>query len=199
MGAKYRSRKASRADDGNRPGPRIVLTFCCICTIVRAVTMHNHGGGLMEHSSARSRASWIDRLPRRVRRVIVVITLIGLPGMYAWSAFWLSTSAPKLLWGPVSFLLIGATLAGALVLYMFVRDRAGDSSKLDERQRQLRDQAMVLCYQVLSAVVIVAVLWLGITVLGLGRVVALDATIVGGMAVVVGVLVPLLPVAALAW
>lgn len=153
----------------------------------------------MEHSSSSSRIPWIDRLPRPARRVIVVITLAGLPGMYAWSAFWLNTSAPKLLWGPVSFLLIGATLAGALILYMFVRDRANDASKLDERQRQLRDQAMVLCYQVLSALIIVAVLWLGITVLGLGRSVTLDATIVGGMAVVVGVLIPLLPVAALAW
>ena len=153
----------------------------------------------MAQNSASHRESWIDRLPRGIRRVIVIISLASLPGMYAWSAFWLNTSVPKLVWGPVSFLLIGSSLAGAFVLYMFVRDRANSPSRLDERQRQLRDQAMVLCYQVLSGLIVLAVVWIGVAVLGMGRVVTLDATAVGAIAIVVGVLVPLLPAAALAW
>jgi hypothetical protein len=153
----------------------------------------------MAQSSTKQLDSRIDRLPRRVRRLIVVSSLLGLPGMYAWSAFWLTTSVPKIVWGPVSFVLIAATAGGALLLYLFVRDRADMRASLDERQRQLRDRAMVLCYQVLSAVVILAVALVAIAVLGLGRVVTLDGAVVGGVAISAGVLIPLLPTAALAW
>lgn len=153
----------------------------------------------MQHASPRHWESWIGGLPRRVRRVIALISLVGLPGMYAWSAFWLTTSVPKLIWGPISFLLIGATAGGSLILYTFVRDRANTRADLDERQRQLRDRAMVLCYQVLSAVVVLAVAGMAIPVLLLGHVVTLDGTVVGAVALSAGVLIPLLPVAALAW
>ena len=152
-----------------------------------------------QQTSVRHQESWIDQLPRRVRRVIALISLGGLPGMYAWSAFWLTTSVPKIVWGPVSFLLIGATAGGSLILYRFVRDRTDTRANLDERQRQLRDRAMVLCYQVLSAVAVLAVVGVAIPVLFLGHVVILDATVVGALAVSAGVLIPLLPVAALAW
>jgi hypothetical protein len=153
----------------------------------------------MAQSSAKQLESRIDRLPRRVRRLIVVVSLLGLPGMYAWSAFWLTTSVPKIVWGPVSFLLIAATAGGALLLYLFVRDRADTRASLDERQRHLRDRAMVLSYQFLSAVVVLAVAIVAVAVLGVGRIVTLDGAIVGGVALTVGVLIPLLPTAALAW
>ena len=153
----------------------------------------------MQHTSPKHWESWVSGLPRRVRRVIALISLLGLPGMYAWSAFWLTTSVPKIIWGPISFLLIGATAGGSLILYTFVRDRANTRADLDERQRQLRDRAMVLCYQVLSAVVVLAVAGMAIPVLLLGHVVTLDGTVVGAFALSVGVLIPLLPVAALAW
>ena len=154
----------------------------------------------MTHGSAKVHDSRIDRLPQRFRRVIAVMTLAGLPGMYMWSAFWLTTSVSNLIWGPVSFLLIGATIAGSFVLYRFVRDRANlPGASLDERQRQLRDRAWVLSYQVLAAVVVIGVATVAILVLGFGRVVTLDATIAGAAAVSVGVLIPILPVAALAW
>lgn len=153
----------------------------------------------MVQSSEKQLESRIERLPRRVRRLIVVVSLVGLPGMYAWSAFWLTTPVPKIVWGPVSFLLIGATAGGAWLLYLYVRDRADMRASLDERQRQLRDRAMVLSYQVLSAVVILAVAIVAVAVLGVGRVVTLDGAVVGGAAISVGVLIPLLPIAALAW
>ena len=143
--------------------------------------------------------SWIDRLPQRVRRLIAVVSLLGLPGMYAWSVFWLTTSVPKIVWGPVSFVLIGATAAGSLVLYRFARDRADLRADLDERQRQLRDRAIVLAYQVLSGVIVIAVAGIAVQVLGMGRVVTLDGAVVGGLAISVGVLIPLLPTTALAW
>ncbi len=154
----------------------------------------------MEHSSPRRRLARIDGLSQRSRRVIAVATLIGLPAMYAWSSFWMSTTTSNLLWGPVTFLLIGTTLVGSVVLYWFVRDRADlRGAGLDERQRQLRDRAWILSYQVLAAVVVAAVGVIAVMVLGMGREVRLDASFVSAAAITVGVLLPILPIAALAW
>ena len=151
---------------------------------------------------ARRVSGWqtaIGGLPQRARRVIGVTSLLGLPGMYAWSAFWMSTKAPGFVWGPVSFVLILVSVGGAFVLYAFVRDRATFGADLDERQRQLRDRAWVMSYEVLSGVVVLAVIVLGVTVLGFGKVITLDGAAASGIVICVAVLVPLLPVAALAW
>ena len=145
------------------------------------------------------RRSWIDGLSQRTRRLIAAASLLGLPAMYAWSSLWLHTSVPSIVWGPVSFLLILITVGGAFLLYGFVRDRANRGAHLDERQRQLRDRAWVLCYEVLSAVLVIAVVVVGVAVLAMGRVITLDASVVSGVAICTGVLIPLLPVAALAW
>ena len=154
----------------------------------------------MDHSSTRDPLTWIDGLSRRMRRVIAVATLVGLPAMYVWSSFWMSTNTSRLLWGPITFLLIGITLVGSLILYRFVRDRADlRGAGLDERQRQLRDRAWVLSYQVLAVVVVAAVAVVAVTVLGMGRDVLLDAPTVSAAAITVGVLLPILPIAALAW
>ena len=143
--------------------------------------------------------SRIDALPQRARRTIAVASLLGLPAMYLWYAVWHNTKVPGVVWGPVSFLLILVTLCGAFVLYAFVGDRANGDTRLDERQRQLRDRAWVLCYEVLSGVVVIGMVVVGVLVLGMGRTVTLDASVVTGLAISVGVLIPLLPAAALAW
>lgn len=142
----------------------------------------------------------LDRLSHRTRRILAVATLLGLPAMFGWSTFWMSTTAPTILWGPVSFVLIGVTAIGALVLYRFVRDRADlPGARLDERERQLRDRAWILSYEILALVVVVVVAAIAIAVLGLGRTVVLDASVASAAALCLGVLLPVLPVAALAW
>jgi hypothetical protein len=35
-----------------------------------------------------------------------VAALVGLPAMFAWSAFWLTTTVPSIVWGPISFALV---------------------------------------------------------------------------------------------
>lgn len=141
----------------------------------------------------------IDGLSQRSRRVICIATMAGLPAMFGWYAFWHGTGASSLLWGPVSFLLILVTLVGALILYSFVRDRSNRDARLDERQLQLRDRAWILCYEFLSVLVVSTVLILGVLVLGLGKTVTLDGSTVTALVICAGVLIPLLPVAALAW
>jgi hypothetical protein len=144
--------------------------------------------------------SWVERLSRRSRRLIAAVTLLGLPAMYAWSSAWMGTSVPNLLWGPVSFVLIGCTLVGAFVLYRYVQGRADMPGRgLDERERRLRDDAWILGYQVLAVVVVLLVAALAIPVLVFGRPVTIDASIATAAALCLGVLLPVLPAAALAW
>lgn len=153
----------------------------------------------MNQVSAHSR-SRIERLSRRWRRVLVAATLVGLPAMYAWSGYWTTTTVPSIVWGPITFLLFGTTLVGAFVLYRYARDRAAmPGPGLDERERQLRDRAWILSYQVLSVVVVALVAALVIPVLGFGQPVTVDANLATAAALCLGVLLPLLPTATLAW
>ena len=154
----------------------------------------------MVQRSARQVESRIDRLSQRNRRFVAAGTLVGLPAMYAWSSFWQATSVPTPAWGWVSFVLIGMTAVGSLILYRYVRDRAEWSSRgLDERQQQLRDRALVLSYGILATVVVLGIGVVAVLVLGMGRQLSLDGTLVSAAAISIGVLSPVLPVAALAW
>lgn len=142
----------------------------------------------------------IDGLSQRTRRILAAASLIGLPAMFAWSTFWLTTTVPTIVWGPVSFALIGTTAIGALILYRFVRNRADLPGRgLDERQQQLRDRAWVMSYQVLSTVVVACLAVVGVLVLGLGHELTIDPPLANAIVLSVGTLIPLLPVAALAW
>jgi hypothetical protein len=142
----------------------------------------------------------IDRLSQRTRRILAVAALAGLPTMFAWSTYWQTTTVPGSVWGPVSFVLIGATVIGAAVLYWFVRHRAEiPGHGLDERQRQLRDRAWIMSYQVLSVVVVVGLSLIGVLVLGLGHELTVDPPLANALVLCTGTLIPLLPVAALAW
>ena len=151
-------------------------------------------------STIEGRLSRIDRLSQRSRRFVAVATLLGLPAMFAWSQFWLGTSAPSVLWGPISFVLIGVTIGGSFILYRYVRHRADmPGAGLDERERQLRDRAWILSYKVLSSVVIVAIVVAGLVVFVMGQTIVIDAALVNALVLCVAVLLPVLPAAALAW
>ena len=140
------------------------------------------------------------RLSQRTRRILAIATLLGLPAMFVWSSYWMTTQVSNLVWGPISFVLIGLTVVGSLILYSFVRNRADlPGAHLDERQRQMRDRAWILSYQVLSFVVISSIVTVGISVFLLEKPIVLDAGLVNVLVLCVGVLLPVLPVAALAW
>ena len=144
--------------------------------------------------------SRIERLSRRSRRVVVLAAMLGLPAMYLWSAIWAGTSVPVIAWGWASFVLIGATFVGAYVLYRYVQGRADlAGAGLDERERALRDRAWILSYQVLAVVVVLLGAAVVIPVLGFGHAVTVDASLASAVAICLGVLLPLLPAAALAW
>jgi hypothetical protein len=147
-----------------------------------------------------SRLDRLANLPQRTRRVVAVVTLIGMPAAFAWSSYWLTTSVTNLLWGPITFVLFGATIWGAIVLYAYVRRRADlPGPGLDERQRSLRDQAWILSYQVLSTVVIFGIAYAALQVWLFGHPVTIDADLANALVLSNAVLLPVLPTAALAW
>ncbi len=153
----------------------------------------------MAHTTS-TRRFRVDRLSQRSRRLVAVATLFGLPAMFVWSAFWTRTSAPTIVWGPVSFVLVGLTLLGAGVLYRYVRNRADmPGFGLDERERLLRDQAWILSYEVLSVVAVVLAAAIVVPVLGFGQSITFGASTATAVALCLGVLLPVLPAAALAW
>jgi hypothetical protein len=89
---------------------------------------------------------------------------------------------------------------GVIVLYRFVRNRADLAGRgLDERQLRLRDQAWVMSYQVLSAVVVAILAFVGVQVLAFGNELTIDASVANALVLSMATLVPLLPVASLAW
>ena len=112
----------------------------------------------------------------------------------------MGTTVPNIVWGPISFLLIGMTVVGSFILYLFVRDRADLRGRgLDERERQLRDRAWILSYQVLSVVAIAGVAFVALQALLFDRPVTIDAGLANALVLCVAVLLPVLPAAALAW
>ena len=56
-----------------------------------------------------------------------------------------------------------------------------------------------MSYQVLSVVIIVVLAFVGIMVLGLGNELTIDASVANALILCIATLVPLLPVASLAW
>jgi hypothetical protein len=143
--------------------------------------------------------SAIARLRQRTRRLLVVATLIGYPGMYAWYALMHDTSVPILVWGPISFVFVGLTFFGGVVLAIWTSNRARlTDTTLDERERQVRDHAYTLSYQFLAWVTALSFLGLGV-VTAFGQPVVLTFDILGPIVVGLAIYLPSLPYLALAW
>jgi len=92
------------------------------------------------------------------------------------------------------------TAIGSLVLYAHIRHRADmPGDQLDERERQLRDRAWILSYEVLSLVVIGTMIVAGLAVFMFDRTIVIDASSINVLVLCVAVLLPVLPAAALTW
>jgi len=129
----------------------------------------------------------------------VVATLVGYPGMYAWYALMHGTSVPILVWGPISFVLVGLTFVAGVVLAMWARNRASLTDlTLDERERGVRDRAYTVSYQFLAWVTTLSFLALGV-VTAFGQPVVLTFDTLGPIVVGLAIYLPSLPYMALAW
>jgi hypothetical protein len=147
----------------------------------------------------------MDRLrtmSRRTRRLVVLGTFVAYPLVYVGYAL-LSRGgtlpAVSTLWAPIAVVLMFGFAAGVFVIYATTRNRAEpEAIELDERQRDLAVRARALSYGVLLAgIVAIAAAW-AVYVTRVGPV-TLGPDLLLPVAIVVGVYLPVLPSAVLAW
>jgi hypothetical protein len=135
-----------------------------------------------------------------MRRLLVLATFVGYPLVQiGYSGLVAPGRLSTTVWAPVAVVLMSMTIFGTFAIYGFARDRASlKIETLDERQRALRDRAVVLSYLVLSTVV---TLVLGLAAIWAAFVgpIRLEFGDMAGWLVAFGVFLPILPSAALAW
>ncbi len=145
-------------------------------------------------------SSLYRRMPearQRSRRILVIAAFTGFPLQIVGWRF-ATGEILSALWAPISIALFSATIVGAFALYGYGQGRMGRRDLLDERQRSMVDRALVVSYGVLT-IVIVAIAGLLATYLSLVGPIVLEMTALTPWFVAIGVYVPLLPFAALAW
>lgn len=131
------------------------------------------------------------------RRLAVLATIFGFPGLYAWDAV-TGSKVPFALDLIVSLALLSMTLMGGFLLWLWVRNRVDLRASLDERERGVRDQVYVRSYQVLGVV------WTGIIVLVsafalLGQPITLSFEALTGVIILNAVYFPMIPTLVAAW
>ena len=136
---------------------------------------------------------------RRARRSAVVAAFGGIPLL---GLIYLALVEPGRvtapLWVPIAIALSALTFVGMLVVYGYGQGRMGYPTRaLDERQRMMRDRALVLSYRVSSIAVGLALgALLGAALQGP---LVIESTVVTPVLIAAVLYLPLLPFAALAW
>jgi hypothetical protein len=134
---------------------------------------------------------------QRSRRILVVAAFSGFPLQIIGSRF-ATGEVLSVLWAPVTIALFSATIVGAIALYGYGQGRMDRRDRLDERQRSVLDQALVVSYGVLTTVIVIVAGVLAIYLSLVGPI-QLEMGALTPWLIAIGVYVPLLPFAALAW
>lgn len=136
---------------------------------------------------------------RRVRRLLVAAAFLGFPlQSVGYAALMAPGRVPLSVWAPLSVILFGATLVGVVGIYGYARGRADMKAELDERQRQIRDQAWILAYGLITTVVTIAIAILTLAASFNGPV-TIGMNELTPIVVALGLYLPILPSATLAW
>ncbi len=134
---------------------------------------------------------------QRSRRLLVVAAFIGFPLQIIGSRF-ATGEVLSVIWAPITIGLFAATIIGAIALYGYGQGRMDRRDRLDERQRSILDQALVVSYGVLTTVIVIIAGVLAIYLSLVGPI-QLEMGSLTPWLIAIGVYVPLLPFAALAW
>jgi hypothetical protein len=136
---------------------------------------------------------------RRTRRLWVVAAFAGYPLLnLGYATLVVTGRLSSSLWAPVAILLFASTLAGVVAIYGYARDRASMTAPLDEREQHVRDQAWIAAYGILTAVVVLTVLVLALVTSTSGPV-TIGMDVLTPVGIALGLYLPVLPAAALAW
>lgn len=141
----------------------------------------------------------LPMLGRRARRLLVIGAFGGYPLLQLGYALLVAPGRlAQPIWAPIAIVLFSVSLIGVFAIYGYGQGRLGDGRRVpDERQRAMRDRALVVSYGVAATVI-----GLGVAAVAL---LALQGPLVLGFADMVplviglGLYLPFLPFAALAW
>ena len=136
--------------------------------------------------------------PQRIRRLTVVGAFAGYPLVILGYARLVEPGyVPTAVWAPIALVLMALSVGGCFATYGFVGDRLRGREQLDERERAMHDRAIVLSYGIVTTVLVAVLAWLALAASGDPVVVEMGA--LTPWLVAVGVDVPLLPFAVIAW
>jgi hypothetical protein len=148
------------------------------------------------------RLSWYRRVPRltqRSRRMAVLAAFAGFPCQLAGYAVLVEPGRiGSLIWAAVSVVLFTATIVGVLAIYGYGQGRIDRRRGLDERQRGMVDRAMIVSYGVLTTVIVAIAGIVAIHASFIGPI-TIEMTAFAPWIVAIGLYIPFLPFAALAW
>jgi hypothetical protein len=138
---------------------------------------------------------------RRSRRLFVIAACVGYPLVLLGYATLVVPDRIQLgVWAPIATVLMAVTIVGVVAIYGFTRGRADlGSGHLDERQAQVRDRAWALSYAIVAVVIAIAFVALMVVRSSSGEDVVLSGDLIGYLATMAAIYLPVLPAAVLAW
>jgi hypothetical protein len=141
----------------------------------------------------------LPALSQRARRAAVLGAFAGFP-LQAIGYVALVERGPwsSAIWAPISLLLFAITIVGVVAVYGYGQGRLDRRERLDERQRTMLDRSLIVSYSVLTTVVVAVVGGLALYLSFVGPI-TLEMTAFTPWVIAVGLYVPFLPFAALAW
>jgi hypothetical protein len=151
--------------------------------------------------SIRSIYRSLPTAPRRVRRGLVLATATGYPlVLLGYATLVVTGRLPLAAWAPFATVLTGSTVVGVIAIYACVRGRADlGMGHLDERQARLRDRAWTLSYATVVVAIAVALVGLMVVRSTSGADVVVSGDVIGYLATMGAIYLPVLPAAVLAW
>jgi hypothetical protein len=141
----------------------------------------------------------LPALDQRSRRVAVVAAFSGFPlQLIGYSLLVEPGRISGLVWAPLSIVLFSATVIGIVAVSGYAQGRFDKRASFDERQRAMVDRAFIVSYGVLTTVIVAIAGLIAVYASFIGPVV-LEMTTFSPWLIAIGVYVPFLPLAALAW
>lgn len=140
----------------------------------------------------------LGHAPQWIRRLTVIGAFAGYPLVILGYARLVEPGyLPTAVWAPIALVLTAASVVGCFATYGFVGDRMRGRDRLDERERAMHDRAIVLSYGIVTTVLVAVLAWIALAASGEPVVIEMGA--LTPWLIAVGVDVPLLPFAVLAW
>lgn len=141
----------------------------------------------------------LPSLSQRARRLAVVAAFGGfLTQLFGYALLVVPGRLSGAVWAPVSIVLLAVTVVGVVAVYGYGQGRLDRREVLDERQRTMADRALVLSYGVVTTIIVLGGGLLALYLSFVGPL-QIEMTALTPWFIALGLYVPFLPFAALAW